>query len=92
MLFNVAFIFCLFVITPVGATGKGKAVSTEIRIPEPGEIVKVWSGSLGHYVSRRYIPRSLSDSTLLAFYSIQRPTSRNTSRIMTRIPIFWQLL
>ena len=59
MLFNVAFIFCLFVITSVGATGpsspKGTAATTETRRPEPGEIVLVQTGSLRPYVSYRYI-------------------------------------
>jgi hypothetical protein len=71
MLFNVAFLFCLFVVTSVGATGSsslaaagnGKAPSTEIRRPEPGEIVEILSKHLKSYVSCRYFKITIPNST-----------------------------
>ena len=60
MLFSVVFIFCLFVVTSVGATGSSSpatgAANREIRKPNPGEIVEVRTGKLNGYVSWCYIP------------------------------------
>ena len=91
MLFNVAFIFGLFVVTSVGATGsssppngKGKAASPKTRILKEGEIVEIFTGRLKSYVVRcRSIPRT-PPQTLLAFYSIRISSPS--------LPIFWQFL
>ena len=88
MLFSIAIIFCLFVVTSVGATGSSSpatgAASIETRHPKPGEIVEVWSVSLKYDpVSCHCIPRSPSQ-TLLAFYS--------TSMSILRRIIVWQFL